>query len=130
MLKKVCFVALAAMLFLTTMAVPSSVVFGAERTAYSIKDAVSYKGTRNQNMNVYSSFMTAGAGAGAEFSIFVPAEKTYHIIVRASSSAAAGSGIVVCVFKISFTRIPLARARVTEMTRSARRSRLTRIWFI
>ena len=89
MLKKVCFVALAAMLFLTTMAVPSSVVFGAERTAYSIKDAVSYKGTRNQNMNVYSSFMTAGAGAGAEFSIFVPAEKTYHIIVRASSSAAA-----------------------------------------
>ena len=47
-----------------------------------------------------------------------------------ASAGAAGSGIVVGVLSSSFTRMPLATARVTEITRSASRSRLARIWFI
>lgn len=66
---------------LMTMLLPLGNVFAADIT-YNVSQATKYKGTKDQNYNVYSTMMAIGANAGASFSIFVPEEKRYNIIAR------------------------------------------------
>jgi len=69
-----------------TLLLPQLTVSAADRIEYAIPQATKYIGTRDQNMNVYGSFMVASRGGGASFSVFVPEAGKYDISVRVSST--------------------------------------------
>lgn len=83
--KKILSVVLVLVLCLS-LVLPSTMAMAAERIEYTISQATKYKGTANNNMNVYGSFMAAGANAGATFSVFVPEAGRYNILIRASTA--------------------------------------------
>ncbi len=65
-----------------TLLMPIGIASASGRIEYSFTQATEYKGTKDQNMNVYGSFMYMGTKAGAKFSVFIPEAGRYNIVAR------------------------------------------------